>query len=108
LLRAAAPDAEQQQDLDFRLVLGQLFTLLAYAQLILEQAKLTGLDPDVLDTIFEVFIRDSSALAVELHARRPPPRPNSSAHWPTYANRSSTLAGSSGCGSRSRRSPAPT
>jgi acyl-CoA dehydrogenase len=69
LLQTAAPDAEQQQDLDFRLVLGQLFTLIVYAQLILEQAKLAGLDPDVLDTIFEVFVRDSSVLAVELHGK---------------------------------------
>jgi len=69
LLRTAAPDAEQQQDLDFRLVLGQLFTLIVYAQLILEQAELIGLDPDVLDTIFEVFVRDFSALAVELHGK---------------------------------------
>ena len=69
LLRTAAPDAEQQQDLEFRLVLGQLFTLIVYAQLILEQAELTGLDPDVLDTIFEVFVRDFSALAVELHGK---------------------------------------
>ena len=38
MLRTAAPDAGQQQDLDFRLVLGQLFTLIVYAQLILEQA----------------------------------------------------------------------
>ena len=45
LLRTAAPDAEQQQDLEFRLVLGQLFTLIVYAQLILEQAELTGLTP---------------------------------------------------------------
>jgi len=69
LPRIAAPAAEQQQDLDFRLVLGQLFTLIVYAQLILEQARLTGLDPDVLDTIFEVFVRDFSALAVELHGK---------------------------------------
>jgi acyl-CoA dehydrogenase len=69
LLRAAAPDADQEHDLDFRLVLGQLFTLIVYAQLILEQAALSGLDTDVLDTIFEVFVRDFSALAVELHGK---------------------------------------
>jgi alkylation response protein AidB-like acyl-CoA dehydrogenase len=69
LLRTAAPDAEQQQDLDFRLVLGHLFTLIVYAQLILEQAELTGLDSDLLDTIFEAFVRDFSALAVELHGK---------------------------------------
>jgi hypothetical protein len=40
-------------------------------------------------------------------ARRPPQRPNSGGRWPTCANRSSTPAGSSGCGSRPRRSPAP-
>jgi acyl-CoA dehydrogenase len=69
LLRTAAPNAEQQQDLDFGLVLGQLFTLIVYAQLILEQARLTRLDPDLLDTIFEIFVRDSSALAIELHGK---------------------------------------
>ena len=69
LLRTAAPDSQQQQDLDFGLVLGQLFTLIVYAQLILEQARLIQLDPDVLDTIFEVLVRDSSALAVELHGK---------------------------------------
>ena len=69
MLRTAAPNAEQQQDLDFRLVLGQLFTLIVYAQLILEQAELMRLDPDVLEEIFEVFVRDFSALAVELHGK---------------------------------------
>ena len=38
-------------------------------KLILEQARLTRLDPDVLDTIFEVLVRDASALAVELHGK---------------------------------------
>jgi len=69
LMRTAAPDSDQQLDLDFRLVLGQLFTLVVYAQLVLEEARLTGLDRDVLDTIFEVFVRDFSALAVELHGK---------------------------------------
>jgi hypothetical protein len=32
-------------------------------------ATLTGLDPDVLDTILEIFVRDFSALAVELHGK---------------------------------------
>jgi acyl-CoA dehydrogenase len=69
LLQTAAPDARQQQDLDFGLALGQLFTLIVYAQLILEQADLSRLDPDVIDTIFEVLVRDFSALAVELHGK---------------------------------------
>lgn len=69
LLETAAPDAAQQKDLDFLLNLGQLFTLIVYAQLILEQARLTEFDNDVLDTIFEVLVRDFSALATELHGK---------------------------------------
>ena len=49
LLTSAAPDAEQQQDLDFLLNVGHLFSLIVYGQLILEQAALTGLDDDIID-----------------------------------------------------------
>ncbi|MDT5010001.1 MAG: acyl-CoA dehydrogenase [Mycobacterium sp.] len=69
LLMTAAPDAEQQRDLDFVLVIGHLFTLVVYGQLILEQAELTGLDRDLLDQIFGVQIRDFSAYAVDLHGK---------------------------------------
>ena len=34
-----------------------------------ESRGLIDLDPDVLDTIFEVFVRDFSALAIELHGK---------------------------------------
>ncbi len=44
LLLSAAPDAEQQKDLDFLLNVGHLFSLIVYGQLILEQAALTGVD----------------------------------------------------------------
>jgi acyl-CoA dehydrogenase len=69
LLTTAAPDADQQKDLDFLLNLGHLFTLVVYGQLILEQAELTGLDRDVLDQIFDVLVRDFSGYAVALHGK---------------------------------------
>lgn len=69
LLTAAAPDADQQSDLDFVLVVGHLFSLVVYGQLILEQAEITGLDRDVLDQIFDVAVRDFSAYAVALHGK---------------------------------------
>ncbi|WP_020103936.1 acyl-CoA dehydrogenase family protein [Mycobacterium sp. 360MFTsu5.1] len=69
LLLTAAPDADQQRDLDFVLVVGHLFTLVVYGQLILEQAELTGLDPDLLDQIFDFQIRDFSSYAVALHGK---------------------------------------
>ncbi|MCB0943098.1 MAG: acyl-CoA dehydrogenase, partial [Mycobacterium sp.] len=69
LLVTAAPDAEQQKDLDFMLVVGHLFTLVVYGQLILEQAELLGLADDLVDQIFDVQIRDFSGYAVTLHGK---------------------------------------
>ena len=69
LLATAAPDADQMRDLDFLLVVGHLFTLVVYGQLILEQAGLVGLDADLLDQIFNVQIRDFSQYAVALHGK---------------------------------------
>jgi len=66
LLRAHAPDEAQQRDLDFLLALGQLFALVVYGQLILEQAELTGLDRGLLDEMFAILIQDFSAYATEL------------------------------------------
>jgi acyl-CoA dehydrogenase len=69
LLLTAAPDADQQRDLDFVLVVGHLFTLVVYGQLILEQAELTVLDHHLLDQIFDFQIRDFSSYAVALHGK---------------------------------------
>ncbi|HEX7322632.1 MAG TPA: acyl-CoA dehydrogenase family protein [Mycobacterium sp.] len=67
LLAAAGPTAEQQRDVDFLFLLGELFTLLPYAQLILEQAKLEKTDPDILAHLFEVLVTDFSTHATRLH-----------------------------------------
>lgn len=69
LLLTAAPDEEQQKDLDFLLALGDIFTLIVYGQLILEQAAILDLDTDVVDTIFEVLVRDFSAAAIAMHGK---------------------------------------
>jgi acyl-CoA dehydrogenase len=69
LVTEAAPDAEQAKDLDLLLTLGELFTVVVYGQLVLEQAALTGLDRDLVDQMFDVLVRDFSAYAVELHGK---------------------------------------
>ncbi|MET8874660.1 acyl-CoA dehydrogenase family protein [Nocardia sp. NPDC004604] len=69
LLTTAAPDAGQQQDLDFMLTIGHLFALVVYGQLILEQAAITGLDRDVLDQIFDFQIRDFNGYATTLYGK---------------------------------------
>jgi acyl-CoA dehydrogenase len=69
LLTTAPPTEDQQKDLGFLLIVGELFTLVVYGQLILEQAQIDGLDPDVLDQVFDVFVRDFSASAITLHGQ---------------------------------------
>jgi acyl-CoA dehydrogenase len=69
LLTTAPPSEGQITDLDFMLTLGELFTLVVYGQLILEEAALTELPTDTVDQIFDVLVRDFSAYAVALHGR---------------------------------------
>ena len=63
----ATPNQEQQTDVDFLLAVGELFTLVAYGQLILENAKIYELEDDLVDQIFDVLVRDFSRYAVDLH-----------------------------------------
>ncbi|WP_220135713.1 acyl-CoA dehydrogenase [Nocardia gipuzkoensis] len=70
LLTTATPDAAQQADMDFTLVLGELFTIIAYGHLILEQAEIVGLDDGLLDVVFGVLVGDFSRLAVDLIGKR--------------------------------------
>ncbi|MGW3964816.1 acyl-CoA dehydrogenase [Amycolatopsis sp. NPDC005003] len=69
LLTEAAPDEAQQADLDFGLALTELFTLIVYGQLILEQARITGLADEVVDQIFAVLVQDFSVAAVDLNGK---------------------------------------
>ncbi|MFE3058924.1 acyl-CoA dehydrogenase family protein [Nocardia sp. NPDC059239] len=69
LLAAATPTAAQQQDVDFLFALGELFTTLPYAQLILEQAEIAGADESVLDQLFDLFVREFSEHALTLHTK---------------------------------------
>jgi acyl-CoA dehydrogenase len=65
----AAPDAAQQKDVDFLLSLGELFTLVAYGQLLLEAAPLDGVDDDVIDQIFDFMVRDFAKYALQLYSK---------------------------------------
>ncbi|MFD0365305.1 acyl-CoA dehydrogenase family protein [Nocardia sp. GCM10030253] len=69
LLAAAEPTATQQRDVDFLFAIGELFTAVPYAQLILEQAQIDGTSPALLDQIFDIFVRELSKHALTLHAK---------------------------------------
>jgi acyl-CoA dehydrogenase len=67
MLASATPDAAQQKDIDFAFGVGQLFALVPYAQLILEEAPTSRVDEPLLDEIFALLVRDFNSYAVELH-----------------------------------------
>ena len=69
LLLKATPDAGQQKDIDFLLAVGEIFTLVVYGQLILENAKLLDVADDLVDQIFDVMVRDLSKYALALYSK---------------------------------------
>jgi acyl-CoA dehydrogenase len=69
LLATATPDATQQKDIDFLLALGEIFTLIVYGQLILENVATYRIDDDLVDQIFDVLVRDLSRHALTLHGK---------------------------------------
>jgi acyl-CoA dehydrogenase len=69
LLATATPDEAQQQDTDFLLALGELFTLVVYGQLVLENAKLYAVDDDTVDQIFDFMVRDFAKFALQLYGK---------------------------------------
>ena len=67
LLAKASPTPEQMKDIDFLLAGGEIFALVVYAQLILENARILNINSDLLDQIFDCLVRDMSHFALELH-----------------------------------------
>jgi acyl-CoA dehydrogenase len=68
-LLKATPDSSQQKDIDFLLAVGEIFTLVVYGQLILENAVLSSVSDDIVDQIFDFMVRDFSKFALQLYAK---------------------------------------
>jgi acyl-CoA dehydrogenase len=71
LLATATPDEAQQKDVDYLLALGELFALVVYGQLILENAGIykDDVDSDLIDQIFDCLVRDFSMHALQLYSK---------------------------------------
>jgi acyl-CoA dehydrogenase len=69
MLFAARPTEEQTKDIDFLLNLGELFSLVAYGQLILENAEIYGVEDDLVAQIFDFMIRDFSKFALQVYSK---------------------------------------
>ena len=86
-----APDEDQQKDLDFLLTLGELFTLVVYGQLILEQARADRprrrrRRPDLRRARARLLRATRSSCTARLVA----PTPSRRGRWARSAARSST------------------
>jgi acyl-CoA dehydrogenase len=74
-LMASAMDADtaagQAKDIDFLLSLGEVFTLVAYGQLLIEYRELHpgDISEDLLEQIFDFMVRDFSKYALQLHSK---------------------------------------
>ena len=69
LLLNATPTEEQSKNMDFLLTIGELFTLVAYGQLIIEIADLDRVEDDLLDRIFDCMVRDFTRYAMDLYSK---------------------------------------
>jgi len=69
MLSAAPPDEAQRKDIDFLLAGGEIFAMVAYGQLILENVKLYDVSDDLVDQIFDFMVRDFSRHALNLYSK---------------------------------------
>ena len=65
----ATPDKKQAKDIDFLLTVGEIFTLVAYGQLLIEKAKIDNIEDDLMDQIFDFMVRDFSKFALQLYSK---------------------------------------
>ncbi|THB75969.1 MAG: acyl-CoA dehydrogenase [Desulfobulbaceae bacterium] len=66
MLVATPPDQEQVKNVDYMLAAGELFTLVVYAQLILEAAQLEGQQPTLVEAIFSCLVTDFSRASLNM------------------------------------------
>ncbi|NRA10226.1 MAG: acyl-CoA dehydrogenase, partial [Myxococcales bacterium] len=69
MLERATPGDSQANDIDFLMAVGEIFTLVVYAQLLLENARIYGLETPLVDQIFDVLVRDFSRFALQLYSK---------------------------------------
>ena len=67
LLEKAGPDKAQDMDPIFSLPLGEMFSIVVYGQLILEQAKFDHVDPDIVNQIFDFMVRDFARFGLQIY-----------------------------------------
>ncbi len=60
---------QMMTDFDYLLAVGEIFTLVAYGQLIIESAAIEQIDDGLLDQIFDFMVRDFAAYGLDLYSK---------------------------------------
>ena len=67
MIEKAGPDKAQDMDPSWSLPIGEMFSIVVYGQLILEQAKFDEVDQDIINQIFDFMIRDFAHFALQIY-----------------------------------------
>ena len=67
LLGKAGPDKTQDMDPSWSLPLGEMFSIVVYGQLILEQAELNRVETGIINQIFDFMVRDFASFALQIY-----------------------------------------
>ena len=67
MLEKAAPDKKQDNDSSWSLPLGEMFSVVVYGQLILEQCGLSGIEIDIVNQMFDFMICDFARFALNIY-----------------------------------------
>ncbi|MCJ7575632.1 MAG: acyl-CoA/acyl-ACP dehydrogenase [Dehalococcoidia bacterium] len=67
MLEKAGPDEAQDMDPSWSLPLGEMFSIVVYGQLILEQASISRTDSDILNQMFDFMVRDFARFAMQIY-----------------------------------------
>lgn len=62
-------EKSQAKDIDFLLIIGELFALVVYGQLIIENTFILNIDRDITDQIFDFMVKDFSKHALQLYSK---------------------------------------
>ncbi|MGA2671298.1 MAG: acyl-CoA dehydrogenase family protein [Dehalococcoidia bacterium] len=67
MLERAGPDKAQDMDPSWSLPVGEMFSIVVYGQLILEQVGINGIDSDILNQMFDFMVRDFAQFAMQIY-----------------------------------------
>jgi acyl-CoA dehydrogenase len=68
MLAKAPPTPQQAKNVDYAMAAGEMFTMIPYAQLILENMAIYNIDPAVVDEIFSFIVKDFSQFALAVYS----------------------------------------